>query len=384
MFDGRVAGLAFRFGAVLTALAFSSPAAHAQNGLLDETLQLSGAVLFLESHVPAVVIGAVRHGETAVLGFGKASDDSDKAPDGNTLIRVGSITKVFTGAALASLVADGKVKFTDPLRERLGWDVALPKRGGREIELIDLATHTSGLPREYQTAPSPTGESRPADRKDVERALASTKLLFEPGKGMLYSNFGFDLLAQAIAGTAGKPYAEVLRERVLAPAALGDTTFTLRGGDSARVMQGHDPDGKAIADRASSPMNRGSGSLYSTPNDILKWLKWHMDRSATAGAEMRLLDHVAYVQRDGLDPVFGLDEAAPMDAMGLGWVIQFPKGNRPLILNKSGGYEGTFTYVAFAPTRGVGVFVAMNQFNFGAFANMAKMANALIEQLAPR
>ena len=44
-----------------------------------------------------------------------------------------------------------------------------------------------------------------------------------------------------------------------------------------------------------------------------------------------------------------------MDAMGLGWVVMMPKGNRPLILQKAGGLQGIFSYVAFAPTRGVGV-----------------------------
>jgi D-alanyl-D-alanine-carboxypeptidase/D-alanyl-D-alanine-endopeptidase len=376
-------GIAARLGvaAGLAALVvLSSAPARADTRLLNETLELSGAVLFLESKAPGIVIGAVHHGETAVLGFGKSSGSSDKPPDGNSLIRVGSITKVFTGAALASLVAQGKLHFTDSLQDRLGWDVTVPKFDRGEIRLIDLATHASGLPREYQKPDSPSED----DKEALGRALQSSKLLFAPGKGVLYSNFGFDLLAQAIASTAGKPYADVLKEHVLDPAGLKETTFYLREGDAARVMQGHDPEGKPIPDSVSSPMNQGSGSLYSTPNDILKWLNWHMNRFAKADAEMRFLDHAAYVQRDGLDPVVGLDEAAPMDAMGLGWVILAPKGNRPLIMNKSGGFQGTFTYIAFAPTRGVGVFVSMNQFNFGAFQTMAKMANDLVEQLAPR
>ena len=73
-----------------------------------------------------------------------------------------------------------------------------------------------------------------------------------------------------------------------------------------------------------------------------------------------------------------------MDAMGLGWIVMAPKGNRPLILQKAGGLQGIFTYSAFAPTRGVGVFAAINQFNVGAFTAMAGTANGLIEQLAPR
>jgi D-alanyl-D-alanine-carboxypeptidase/D-alanyl-D-alanine-endopeptidase len=73
-----------------------------------------------------------------------------------------------------------------------------------------------------------------------------------------------------------------------------------------------------------------------------------------------------------------------MDAMGLGWVVLRPEGNRPLILQKAGGLQGMFTYVAFAPSRGVGVFMAINMFNFGGAMEMMKAANELVAQLAPR
>ena len=52
--------------------------------------------------------------------------------------------------------------------------------------------------------------------------------------------------------------------------------------------------------------------------------------------------------------------------MSLGWVVMEPDGDRPLILQKAGGLQGMFVYSAFAPTRGVGVFVAINQFDFAA------------------
>ncbi len=61
-----------------------------------------------------------------------------------------------------------------------------------------------------------------------------------------------------------------------------------------------------------------------------------------------------------------------------------PEGDRPLILQKAGCLQGMFSYVAFAPTRGVGVFVAINQFNFAGSEAMARAANDLIETLAPR
>jgi D-alanyl-D-alanine-carboxypeptidase/D-alanyl-D-alanine-endopeptidase len=222
---------------------------------------------------------------------------------------------------------------------------------------------------------------------DKESYIASLKpdvLLFAPGTGILYSNFGFDLLAQALSNAAGKPYAELLKERVLDPARLKDTHFDLYEADRARTMQGHNFDGSPLPFIETAPIIQGAGGLYSTANDILRWLSWHMDRFATKDAEMRLLDHAAYLNRDGLNPVFGLDEAGEMDAMGLGWAVMQPEGNRPLILQKTGGLQGEFSYVAFAPSRGVGVFVSMNEFTVGGFDMMAKAANELITESGPR
>ena len=82
--------------------------------LLDEAVSFTGQILFVEYKVPALVIGAVRNGETSVHGFGERSDGAP-APDGDTLLRIGSITKAFTGQVLANLVAEGKVSFADTL-----------------------------------------------------------------------------------------------------------------------------------------------------------------------------------------------------------------------------------------------------------------------------
>lgn len=370
-------------GTVLSLGALAFPlGARAKDRLLDEVVEFTGSVLFLESKVPGLVIGAVQNGEMSVSGFGKIGPQEDRAPDRQTLMRIGSITKVFTGALLASLVGDGVVKFTDPLQARLGWDAEIPTKDGKSIRLIDLATHTSGLPREAERPAAPADNPFSTITKEAFiRNLQNDPLLFAPGTGALYSNFGFDLLAQALANAAGKPYEDLLRERVLALAGLTSTVFAPDAEQRKRLMQGHDFSGALLPDAPTVPMIVGSGGLYSTPDDILRWLGWHLDRFSTGNAEMRLLDHAAYIQRNGLNPVFGLDESGRMDAMGLGWVIMMPTREHPLILQKAGGLQGVFSYVAFAPTGGVGAFVAINQFDFGAGEAMAKVVNAMIATL---
>jgi D-alanyl-D-alanine-carboxypeptidase/D-alanyl-D-alanine-endopeptidase len=360
-------------------------AARAADKLLEETVGFAGAVLFLDSKVPGLVIGAVRDGQTAVFGFGETTKGSGKTPDGNTMLRIGSVTKAFTGQVLAAQVARGSVRFTDRLQDRIGWSVKVPEKDGKQIRLIDLATHSSGLPREVERKEGPPNDPfSTLTREAYILGLQSDPLVFAPATGFLYSNFAFDMLAVALANSANKPYDALLKETVLDPAGLKDTVMTLRSGDAARLMQGHNFDGSPLPDVRATDVMAGASSLYSTPNDILRWLTWHLDRFSPNGAEVRLIDHAAYVPRDGMKPAAGLDESGHASAMGLGWIVMAPKGDQPLILQKAGGLQGIFTYTAFAPTRGVGVFVAISQFNFGAAMGMAKVANELIGTLAPR
>ena len=140
-------------------------ATEAKDRLLGETVELSGAVLFAETKVPALVLGVVRNGETSVFGFGKIGPADDRAPDGKSLLRIGSITKAFTGAVLASLVGDGVVKLTDPLQARLGWNGANTDKG-RQGHPADRPRHSYQRASTRSRAPArSSGQSLRYDHK---------------------------------------------------------------------------------------------------------------------------------------------------------------------------------------------------------------------------
>jgi len=361
----------------------ASARAHA-DALLDEVVTFTGDVLYLQTKVPGLVIGAVRNGDVAIHGVGERTDGGDE-PDGDTVLRIGSITKAFTGQMLAALAAEGTVSLTQTVGKTApdlgsGADPNVAK-----LRLLDIATQSSGLPREVPHEHGPPEDPfAPITRDAFAEWLKTEKMLFEPGTGVLYSNFGFDLLAIALSEAASEPYPSLLKKHITGPLGMDDTTFKLTKAQEKRFMQGHGFDGKALPNVPTGEVIVGSGGLYSTPKDLLRWMQWHLDRLSTKDAEVRTLDHAAYLVRDGLDPVSGMDESGRMDAMSLGWVVMMPEGDRPLILQKAGGLQGTFTYIAFAPTRGVAAFVAINEFNFGAAMGMAEAVNEMITALAPR
>ncbi len=73
-----------------------------------------------------------------------------------------------------------------------------------------------------------------------------------------------------------------------------------------------------------------------------------------------------------------------MSGIGLAWVTMAADGIRPMIVAKSGGGGGFMTYIAFAPGRNVGVFVAVNKVGFEMFYGMTQAANDLIANLVTR
>ena len=359
--------------------------AIAEDKLLAEAVNFTGTLTYLNAKVPGFILIAVRKGEMAFAGFGNVTDNSSKPPDADTMFRIGSISKVFCGQVLASMVLASELRFADRLQDRLGYDVKLPEKAGQSIRIIDLVTQASGLPREVPRIEGPPNDPFATNNKDAEIAdLKKDPLLFAPGTAVLYSNYGFDLLGAALANTGRKSYEELFKERVLDPVGMKDTVFNPRPGDDGRLMQGHNFDGSAMPTAPTPTSIECAGGLYTTANDMARWMKWQLDQQATTDRDLRLLDHAAYLYRDGLANVSGVDDAGQMDAMGLAWVINMPTQNRPLILQKTGGLQGYFSYLAIAPTRDVGVFFVMNQFNLGSLSTAVAAANSLIAQLAPR
>eukprot|EP00762_Andalucia_godoyi_P008640 ANDGO_04600.mRNA.1 D-alanyl-D-alanine- carboxypeptidase/endopeptidase AmpH len=350
--------------------------------LLSETIDFLGEVLYLQTGVPGLVIGATRNGQTYVTGFGERSDGSGVPPDGNTFMRIGSITKAFTGQTLARLVARGLVDLSSPLFDLLHWaDDGVPPPGTdtRLVRLIHLATHSSGLIREAPRGPSPPNDPYATLTIEAYQQLLRTEpLMFEPGTGVSYSNAGFDLLALALADGLGTPYVQLLDENVLQIVELQNTKYNLTAADRSNVFQGHNFDGSAMPYIDTPIVIEGAGGLYSTPNDILKWLQWHLNGTLQSYGSSRIVDHAAYLFRNGLDPVVGVDESGHMDAMGLAWVVMDPHDGAPLVFQKAGGLQGVFSYAAFSPERNIAAFYAINAFDVSATSEITAAVNALL------
>ncbi|NIZ08385.1 D-alanyl-D-alanine-carboxypeptidase/endopeptidase AmpH [Pseudooceanicola sp. HF7] len=354
-----------------------SQPARAADPLLEDAVDFSGQIFYLSAGVPGIVIGAIRNGETHVAGFGETA--SGGTPDGDTIFRIGSITKAFAGEMLAHAVAGKEVGLTDPLADHLEGSLQEAAAQHPDIRLVELATHSAGLPREAIEDWGPAEDPfSTVTLAAFETYLENQPLLFAPGSAITYSNVGFDLLAQALSNSGGASYAELIQDRILGPLDMGSTGFAPVQRDNMFI--GHAPDGSAMDVVPTGDVILGSGGLYSSANDLLKWLSWHLDDQQSS--EVRFIDHGVYVQREGKHTVLSMDESGHMDAMSLGWVAMYPNADHPFVLQKSGALQGQMSYVAFAPERGTGVVITMNQYAFESAYLMADVANGLLADIS--
>jgi D-alanyl-D-alanine-carboxypeptidase/D-alanyl-D-alanine-endopeptidase len=363
--------------AVVLALGMPIAARAADDPVLAEAADLSGFVMFHDSGAPGMVLVVVRGDATLMRFYGETEKGNHRLPDGTSVLRLNSVTKVFTTEVVAALAAEGKLSLTDPL-QRFAGDVKVPQFNQRPITLLDLATHSAALPREMGDPPEGTNPRVWPTFKDRWDWLPNYTLPWAPGTVAAYSNVGFDLLADAAAKAGGQSYADLLRTKVTAPLGMVDTGLTPTAEQCARLMIGSGLGGPASC--VDTQATGGSGGLYSTANDMARWLRHNLDDADG----ILSLSHAVYRPRQSMPAAIGFDEAGPMAGLALGWVAVAPDGIQPMLLAKSGGGAGFMGYVAFAPGRRAGVFLAVTRVDFPMFFALTGAVNKLIASLATR
>jgi D-alanyl-D-alanine-carboxypeptidase/D-alanyl-D-alanine-endopeptidase len=211
-------------------------------------------------------------------------DKRDERPlDAETIVEVGSITKVLTALLLADMVVRGEVALTDPAGKYLPETVKVPDYNGRAITLLDLASYTSGLPRRFPDNLRSSNPLNPYADYTVGQLydyLAGHVLRSSPGIHFEYSNIGFSLLGHALAHYAGRAYEDLLIERICGPLGLTSTRITLTAEMGSRMAQGYNR-GLEPTPAWDLPAFAGAGAVRSTANDLLVLLEACLGRQDT-------------------------------------------------------------------------------------------------------
>lgn len=317
----------------------------------DEDLQVMLDYLVEDGETPGIILGIVEaDGSARILHAGSAGPGTQPLGP-RTVFEIGSINKTFTGTVLADMVARGEVALDDPVQKYMPEGVRIPSRNGRQITLLDLATHRSGLPR----LPN---NHRPADRTNpyadysVETMyafLSSHELRRDIGAEFEYSNLGFGLLGHALGRAAGKPFEQLVRERVLEPLEMEMTGYGRDGEMGAWHAKGHDEAGRVTSFWEGTDAIHGAGGMRSSLEDMLDYL-----RAQLGPADNDLERAMRVAQRE--------HHRYPENAIGLAWAIRQENGRT--IISHGGGTGGFNTMIAFDPERRTGFVMLTNTGDF--------------------
>ncbi len=255
---------------------------------------------FVDSgELPAVIAVFYNNGVQENTVLGRAGKDQEQALNMDKMFMQCSQTKGFCGVTAAMLVEEGKISLDDPVAKYLpefkNLKVAVKNKSGetvikpaKNILTVRMAlNHTGGFAFEIPTKNKKGWTA--ISLRDTAREAAATPLKFEPGTQAGYSNTGIDVAAAVIEVVTGKPWDVFLKERVLDPLGMHDTTFrpTDEQLDRAMALYMVAPGKKAQYRHFNPAMPRpynGEGvhpsagaGLWTTANDQLKFYKMLMN-----------------------------------------------------------------------------------------------------------
>lgn len=293
-----------------------------------------------------VTVGVVQRGVRKVFSFGAVKPDS--------VFEIGSITKTFTGLALAQLAAQKKVRLDEPVRALLPKGTVAAPASGAEITLLDLSAQRSGLPRLPDNM-KPADQANPYADYDVKALYA-----FLAGHGVAlpaapvfgYSNLGVGLLGHALANRAGVTYEALVRTQITGPLGMRDTAIALSPALAKRFVAGH-----AAGNAPQGPWDlnvlAGAGAIRSTAADMLAFLdaQLHPERVKSALPEARTLPAAIAASHEVRAEVGGGMHIA------LNW-FRIDETGRYWHNGATGGYSA---FAAFDPALDLAVIVLCNR-----------------------
>ncbi len=312
----------------------------------DEIREILVRRIDQQKQAASIVVGTIEPTGRRVVAYGNLAKGDPRPVDGDTIFGIGSVTKVFTSLVFADMVNRKQVALDDPAAKYLPENVKMPERSGKSITLLDLSTHSSGLPPLPSNLKLKDPRNPYADYSvdDLYQFLSGYTLPRNPGSEFEYSNLGGGLLGHLLAYRAGTDYESLIRIRITQPLSMPDTGITLSSSMKQRMATGHTAMLAPVANW-DLPTLAGAGALRSSANDMLTFIEAFLGykESPLAPAMKAMLE----VRRP-----------AGQAKIGLGWLISSVDGGE--IAWHNGGTGGFRSFVGYDPKARIGVVVISN------------------------
>lgn len=216
------------------------------------------------------VVALQRDGEPPLVrAYGEAVVELGVPHEPSNVFMIGSISKQFTAVALLLLEEEGALAIEDPVSRFLP---DFPN--GEAITIHQLLTHTSGVADVYSLPRFGASAGRQGTFDQVVADLGSLAPTFAPGAGYAYSNGGYSLAAAIVERASGMGYGDFIERRLFGPLGMTASGHDAPGPVVAGRVPGYDPwgvDRLAPAVPVAPAYTIGSGSIWSSAEDLLRW-----------------------------------------------------------------------------------------------------------------
>ncbi|NWF12605.1 beta-lactamase [Pseudomonas reactans] len=342
--------------------------------------------LMQQQSIPGLVVGVIKDGKAQYFNYGVASKDAKQPVSENTLFEIGSVSKTFTATLAGYAVASGKLTLTDPASQYLP---AL--RGGKldHISLLNLGTYTAGgLPLQF-----------PREADNTQHMISyfqQWKPDFAPGTQRLYSNPSLGLFGYLAAQSLKQPFGQLMEKTLLPKLGLKHTFVTVPKSQMNLYAQGYGKDGKPVR-VGPGAMDSEAYGIKTSASDLLHYVEVNM-RPATLDPVLQqaiTTTHTGYytveamtqglgwemypypIKLDAL--VEGNSTKMAMEPHPVNWLTPAQAPHANTLVNKTGSTNGFGAYVAYVPSKEMGVVILANK-NYPN-GERVKVAHAILSAL---
>lgn len=324
-----------------------------------ETMPLAGIA------IAVVQDGKVVHSK----GYGVRAVDDPSSVDEHTAFAIASNSKAFTTAALAILVDEGRLKWTDRVVDHVPEFRMYDPYVTANFNIQDLLTHRSGLGLGAGDLMFfPDGADFRID--DVLKSFQYQEPVSAFRTKYDYDNLLYLVAGEVVARVSGMPWAEFIKTRIMEPLGMEDSAPVYQQLESRNnVAMPHDVQDDALIQLETYTKPNASlgaaGGIYASVHDLSKWMRMHLNRGVLEGESAdRILSEASYAElwRPHTNVDFYLVPDGPYGshflAYGLGWVLRDRAGM--VCVEHTGGLPGMLSRTILVPELDLGIVVLTN------------------------
>jgi CubicO group peptidase (beta-lactamase class C family) len=320
---------------------------------LDEKIQRAMA----EHRVPGAAVGVVYRGKEHLRGFGITNIDYPVDVDPDTVFRIASTTKTFTGTTAMALVDQGKLDLDAKVRRYLpGFGTSDPTVATR-VTVRQLLNHSPGfVGDDFEN----TGQGADALRRYVA-GMVKLPQLTPVGRVFSYNNAALSLAGRVIEAAAKSTYEDAVRKLLLDPLGLHHSRFFSDEIIGFNIAAPHVfVDGKPAVDPSAWPIERAgnpNGGLISSVRDQLRYARFHLGNGTAPDGKRVLSPRSLLAMRSNPGP--GGTLIVELQGMGVSWMLR-PSAQGVRIVQHGGDVPGQRSGFMLVPRHGFGMTVLTN------------------------